>query len=163
MAGGRVWGALFFLFMTFASLSTVVAVFENIICCWMDQWKVTRAKASVINCVLIALLSMPCVLGFNVWSGFAPLGEGSTVLDLEDFIVSNILLPGGSLVYLLFCVSRVGWGFDQYLKETNTGKGLRMPRAIRGYVTVSYTHLTARGISSQPTRPGGFVRRLPVP
>lgn len=135
MVGGRVWGTLFFLFMTFASLSTVMAVFENILSCCMDKWGISRGRAALFNGVLIAVLSMPCVLGYNLWSGFQPLGEGSAVLDLEDFIVSNILLPGGSLVYLLFCVSRTGWGFDNYLKEANQGKGMKMPRAVRVYVT----------------------------
>ncbi|MBQ8596474.1 MAG: sodium-dependent transporter [Lachnospiraceae bacterium] len=135
MAGGRFWGSLFFLFMTFASFSTVIAVFENIIACCMDNWNMSRKKASFINCMLMLVLCMPCVLGFNVWSGFQPRGAGSTVLDLEDFIVSNLLLPIGSLIFLLFCTSRWGWGFDKYLEEANTGKGLKMPRFLKGYVT----------------------------
>ena len=135
MAGGRLWGSLFFLFMTFASMSTIVAVFENILASCMDWLGWDRKKAACINIVLVAVGSIPCVLGFNVWSAFQPLGAGSCVLDLEDFIVSNLLLPIGSLVYLLFCVSRVGWGFDNYLKECNAGQGVKMPRAIRFYVT----------------------------
>lgn len=135
MAGGRFWGSLFFLFMTFASFSTVIAVFENIIACCMDKWNWSRKKASLINCVAMLVLSMPCVLGFNVWSSFQPRGAGSTVLDLEDFIVSNLLLPIGSLIFLLFCTSRWGWGFDNYLEEVNTGKGLKLPRFLKGYVT----------------------------
>lgn len=135
MTGGRFWGSLFFLFMTFASFSTVIAVFENIIACCMDKWNWSRKKASLINCILMLVLSMPCVLGFNVWSNFQPRGAGSTVLDLEDFIVSNLLLPIGSLIFLLFCTGRWGWGFDNYLEEVNTGKGIKFPRFLRGYVT----------------------------
>ncbi len=135
MPGGRFWGSLFFLFMTFASFSTIIAVFENIIACCMDKWNINRKKASVINCIIILAASMPCVLGYNVWSRFQPRGAGSTVLDLEDFIVSNLLLPIGSLIILLFCVTKWGWGFDKYLEETNTGKGIKFPKALRGYVT----------------------------
>ena len=133
MGGGRFWGALFFLFMAFASLSTVLAVFENIIACFMDKWNMSRGKACLINGILIAILSMPCVLGFNVWSDFTIAGKN--ILDMEDFAVSNILLPVGSLVYLLFCVSRVGWGFKNYQSEANTGTGAKIPNRIRGYVT----------------------------
>lgn len=99
----------------------------------MDQWHWSRKKAALINVVVIGLASMPCVLGFNLWSGFQPLGAGSGVLDLEDFIVSNLLLPGGSLVYLLFCVSRFGWGFKNYLAEANTGDGVKVPAWLRFY------------------------------
>ena len=133
MGGGRFWVALFFLFMAFASLSTVLAVFENIIACFMDKWNMSRGKACLINGILIAILSMPCVLGFNVWSDFTIAGKN--ILDMEDFAVSNILLPVGSLVYLLFCVSRVGWGFKNYQSEANTGTGAKIPNWIRGYVT----------------------------
>ena len=135
MAGGRVWGTLFFVFMTFAAFSTILAVFENIISCGMDLFHWSRKKSCLINLVALTFLSLPCVLGFNIWSAFQPLGGGSTVLDLEDFIVSNILLPVGSLIYLLFCVTRYGWGFENYLKEANTGEGMKMPKAIRIYVT----------------------------
>ena len=131
MAGGQVWGTLFFLFMTFASFTTVVAVFENIIASVMELFHLTRRTACVVCGVGILLLSLPCVLGYNVWSGFQPKGAGSTVLDGEDFIVSNLLLPIGSLIYLLFCVTRWGWGFDQYLKEANTGKGIHLPRFLK--------------------------------
>ena len=133
IAGGRVWGALFFVFMTFASFSTVLAVFENIIACAMDMFGVSRKQASVGGVVLMILLGLPCVLGYNLWSGFAPLGEGTTVLDFEDFIVSNLLLPIGSIVYLLFCVSRWGWGFDNYLQEANDGQGAKLPRILKPY------------------------------
>ena len=135
MKGGQLWGSLFFLFMSFASFSTIIAVFENILACTTDLFGWSRKKASVINAVVIALISIPCVLGFNVWSDFMPLGAGSTVLDLEDYLVSNILLPGGSLVYLLFCVSRIGWGFPKYQKEANEGVGIKVPNWMRGYVT----------------------------
>ena len=135
MTGGRLWGSLFFLFMTFASFSTIIAVFENIIACCMDKWNLSRKKAAVINGIFILAASMPCVLGFNVLSGFAPRGAGSTVLDLEDFIVSNLLLPIGSLIFLLFCVTKYGWGFDAYLEEANEGTGIKFPRGLRFYVT----------------------------
>jgi len=135
MAGGRIWGSLFFLFMVFAAYSTVIAVFENMISFGMDLWGWSRKKSSLINTVLIIILSLPCVLGFNVLSWIQPLGEGTGILDLEDFILSYNILPIGSLVYLLFCVSRYGWGFENYLEEMNTGEGIKMPRALRGYLT----------------------------
>ena len=135
MAMGRLWGSLFFLFMSFAALSTVLAVFENIICCGMELTGCSRMKSSMVNFVLITLLSMPCVLGYNVWSwdGFAIFG--GAVLDFEDFLVSNLFLPLGSLVYLLFCVSRRGWGWEHYKKEVNTGHGLKVHDWMRGYLT----------------------------
>ena len=135
MTGGRVWGTLFFVFMTFAAFSTILAVFENIISCGMDFFHWSRKKSCLINLVALIVLSLPCVFGYNLWSSIQPLGEGSTILDLEDFMVSNVILPVGSLVYLLFCVTRYGWGFDHYLKEANTGEGLKIPRAVRFYVT----------------------------
>lgn len=135
MPGGRLWGAIFFLCMLFASASTIIAVFENIIAFAMDLTGCSRKKAVVINLVAILILSMPCVLGYNVLSGFTPFGENTAILDLEDFIVSNNLLPLGSIVYLMFCTSRYGWGWDNFLKEANTGKGLKFPGWIRGYVT----------------------------
>lgn len=131
MLGGRIWGTLFFLFMTFASFTTVVAVFENIIASAMELFHIERRRACVLGAAFILLASAPCVLGFNLWSGFQPLGAGSTVLDGEDFIVSNLLLPFGSLVYLLFCVTKWGWGFDRYLEEANAGEGIRLPRALK--------------------------------
>lgn len=135
MPGGSIWGSLFFLFMTFASFSTIIAVFENIIACCMDKWNISRKKASLINGMIMLAVSLPCVLGFNVWSGFQPRGAGSTVLDLEDFIVSSLLLPAGSLIFLLFCVTKKGWGFDRYLEEANAGMGIKFPKILRGYVT----------------------------
>ena len=134
MAGGRLWGALFFLFMSFAAISTIIAVFENILACTMDLWHWSRKKAVVINAAAMILLSLPCVLGFNVLSGIQPLGAGSGIMDLEDFIVSNNLLPLGSLVYLAFCVNRGGWGWENFLAEADTGKGMRFPRWARGYM-----------------------------
>lgn len=133
MAGERVWGALFFLFMTFASFTTVIAVFENIIACLMDNFGLSRRKTVLIGGIVILIASIPCVLGYNLWSFITPLGGTSTVLDGEDFLVSNILLPVGSLIYLLFCVSRWGWGFDKYLEEANTGSGIKMPRWLKPY------------------------------
>ena len=135
MAGGRIFGALFFVFMFFAAFSTIVAVFENIISFSLDLFGITRKKAVLINIAAIILLSMPCVLGFNLWSSFAPLGPGTTVQDLEDFIVSNNLLPLGSLVYLLFCTSRYGWGWKNFIAEADAGQGLKFPKWSRIYVT----------------------------
>ena len=132
MAGGRIWGSLFFLFMTFASFSTVIAVFENIMSFCMDMFGISRRKAALINCIIILIASLPCVLGYNLWSGLRLIG-GRDVLDSEDFLVSNLLLPLGSLVYLLFCVTRWGWGFDNYLEEANTGKGIKISRSLKPY------------------------------
>ena len=135
MPGGRLWGALFFLFMTFAAFSTIIGVFENIIASCMDKWEISRKKSSLINGIIILIGSVPAVLGYNVWKNFQPRGIGSTILDLEDFLVSNLILPGGAIVFLLFCMTKWGWGFENYLAETNTGKGLKMPRILRGYLT----------------------------
>lgn len=135
MSGGRIWGALFFLFMAFAALSTVIAVFENIMSFSLEIFHCSRKKAAVVNIVLICLLSMPTVLGFNVLSGFTPLGAGTGVLDLEDFLVSNNILPLGSLVYLMFCTRRYGWGFKNFMEEANAGEGLKFPRWARFYVS----------------------------
>ncbi|MBQ7155731.1 MAG: sodium-dependent transporter [Synergistaceae bacterium] len=135
MPNGRIWGAVFFLFMSFAALSTVIAVFENIVACFMDRFNWNRHRAVSVMFVTIILLSIPCALGFNVWSGFQPLGPGSGVLDLEDFIVSNNLLPIGALVYLLFCVTRYGWGWDNFVKEADAGKGAKFPQGLRFYFT----------------------------
>lgn len=114
MAGGRIWGMLFFLFMSAASFSTVIAVFENLLSSCMDNFGWSRRKASVINCIFVLIASLPCVLGYNIWSNLHIIGARD-VLDSEDFLVSNLLLPLGSLVYLLFCVSKWGWGYDKYL------------------------------------------------
>lgn len=133
MAGGSIFGALFFVFMAFASFTTVIAVFENIISCGMDLWGWSRKKSSMINMGIMIILSIPCILGFNVWSGFKPFGEGSIILDLEDYVVSNVILPVGALVYLFFCVTKYGWGFDNYLAEANAGKGVKIPRWTKKY------------------------------
>ena len=132
MTGGRLWGALFFLFMIFASFSTVLAVFENILAISMDTFGWSRRKASLVWGVLLAVLSLPCVFGFNLWGSFTPI-PGKGVLDSEDFLVSNLLLPVGSLVYLLFCVSKWGWGFDRYLAEANRGKGWKLSPRLKPY------------------------------
>lgn len=131
MAGGRIWGTLFFLFMTFACFSTIIAVFENIISFCIDMFGISRKKSVVINAVIILIASLPCVFGFNIWSGFELFGQN--VLGMEDFLVSNILLPVGSLIYLLFCVTKFGWGFDNYLTECNTGKGMKFSRFLKPY------------------------------
>lgn len=133
MAGKRIWGSLFFLFMTFASFSTVMAVFENLISFSLDMYKVNRKKAVLINGVIVLIASIPCVLGYNIWSDLHLIG-GRDVLDSEDFLVSNLLLPIGSLIYLLFCVTRFGWGFDNYYKECNAGDGLKLPRILKPYL-----------------------------
>ena len=135
MPNGQIWGALFFLFMSFAALSTVIAVFENIVACFMDRLNWSRHTSVIVMAVSVFILSIPCALGFNAWSFIQPLGEGSGVLDLEDFIVSNNLLPIGALVYLLFCVSRYGWGWDKFITEADTGKGAKFPKALRFYFT----------------------------
>lgn len=135
MEGGRIWGSLFFLFMIFAAVSTVIAVFENIISFAIDLKGWSRKKSVIVNAIAIILLSMPCVLGFNLLSGFTPFGAGSNVLDLEDFIVSNNLLPLGSLIYLIFCTSRYGWGWKKFTEEADTGEGLKFPKWSRIYVT----------------------------
>ena len=127
MAGGRWWGTIFFIFLTFAAMSTVVAVFENIIAFFMDRFDWDRKKSTLISGVLVTVLSLPCVFGYNIWSRIQMLGEGSTVLDFEDFIVSNNLLPLGSLAFILFCTHKNGWGFENFLAEVNAGKGLKLP------------------------------------
>ena len=132
---GRVWGSLFFVFMTFAAFSTVLAVFENIVSCGMELTGFNRKKSSIVNMIIVALLSMPCVLGFNLWS-FDWLGVfGGSFLDFEDFLVSNIWLPLGSLIYLLFCTSKFGWGWKNYKEEANTGKGIKIHNWMRVYLT----------------------------
>ena len=133
MVGGRIWGTLFFLFMTFASFSTVITVFENLLSSSIDNFGCSRKKAVIVNCIFILIASLPCVLGYNLWSDLHIIGSRD-VLDSEDFIVSNLLLPGGSLIYLLFCVSKWGWGFDKYLAECNEGQGIKLPRALKSYL-----------------------------
>ena len=132
---GRLWGSLFFVFMTFAAFSTVIAVFENIISCSCELFGWERKQSCLINGILLFVLSMPCILGFNVLSKIQPLGPGSGIMDLEDFVVSNLLLPIGSLVYVLFCVTRYGWGWDNFVKEANEGTGLKVASWMRPYMT----------------------------
>lgn len=132
---GRLWGSLFFVFMSFAALSTVLAVFEEITACTQDLFGWGRKKSCIVNGILLFVLSLSCSLGFNLLSFIQPLGEGTNIMDLEDFIVSNLILPLGSLVIILFCVLKKGWGWDNYIKEANTGKGLKMKNFMRGYVT----------------------------
>ena len=133
MPGGRIIGALFFIFMIFAAFSTVIAVFENIISFWLELTKLNRVKVSIINIVLMLVLTVPCILGFTIWGDFQIAGKG--IMDLEDFAVSNVLLPLGSLFYVLFCTSRYGWGWNKYFEEVNTGKGLKMVKWLRPYLS----------------------------
>lgn len=133
MTGGRIWGSLFFLFMIFAAMSTVIGVFENIVAIGIERGY-TRKKASIINIVILIVLALPCAFGFNLLSGITPFGEGSTIMDLEDFIVSNNILSLGSLVFVAFCTSKkYGWGWNNFIKEANTGKGPALPEKLRFY------------------------------
>lgn len=136
MSAGRVWGSLFFLFMVFAAMSTVIGVSENITAFGMGTFGMTRAKSCAVNAAAVALLSLPCAFGYNILSFIAPLGAGTTILDLEDFIVSGNILPLGSLVYVLFCTGRRGWGWGNFVREANTGEGLAFPRGLRVYCSV---------------------------
>lgn len=133
MQGGRVWGSLFFLFMFFAAMSTVLAVFENILACVREITGFKRIKACVICCAAMLVLALPCALGYNLLKDFHPFNSSSQVLDLEDFIVSYCLLPLGSLVYILFCTTKKGWGFDNFIKEANTGRGPKVPYWLKSY------------------------------
>ncbi len=135
LPGGMIWGSLFFVFMSFAALSTIFAVFENIISMLMDMLKCSRIKACIISGVGLLVLSLPCALGFNVLSSITPFGEGSTIMDLEDFIVSNLMLPIGSLCFVVFCVTKYGWGWKNFTKEANSGEGLKVKNWMRGYMT----------------------------
>ncbi len=132
---GRFWGALFFLFLSFAALTTVLSTFENIIACTMDKFGFSRKKAAIVNCGLMLLLVLPCILGFNVLKEITPFGKGSNIMDLEDFAVSNILLPLGSLVFVLFCTTKKGWNWKGFVSEANAGKGLKVKNWMRFYVT----------------------------
>lgn len=135
MPMGRLWGSLFFVFMSFAALSTIFTVFEGIISCTMDLFGWSRKKSCLINAILLSAVSLPCALGFNLLSNIQPFGAGSSIMDLEDFLVSNIILPLGSLVFILFCVSKKGWGWDNFVKEANSGKGIKVKKFMRGYMT----------------------------
>ena len=132
MAGGRIWGTLFFMFMTFACFSTVIAVFENLISFCIDMFNMSRTKSVIINAIIMLIGCLPCIFGFNLLSGFNILGKG--VLDIEDFAVSNILLPVGAFLYSLFCSTKFGWGFDGYLNECNQGEGIKFPRFFKPYI-----------------------------
>ena len=135
MTGGRIWGFMFFLFMSFAALSTIIAVFEEIVAMWMDITECKRTKAVGINIIAITVLSIPAILGYNLLSGIQPIGAGTTIMDLEDFLVSYNLLPLGSLVIVLFCTRKIGWGFDNFAKEANTGDGIKLPLWFRKYMS----------------------------
>lgn len=143
LAGGRFWGSMFFVFMSFAALSTVFAVFENIVSCVMDLTNWSRKKSCLINGIVMFFLSLPCIFGFSQWKGFQPLGAGSNIMDLEDFLVSNFLLPIGSLIFILFCVCRYGWGWKNFTAEANSGKGLKIQNWMRGYITFVLPIVTA--------------------
>ena len=132
---GRLWGSLFFLLMTFAAFSTIIAVFENIIACVRDLTGWSRRKTSIIGCVAMLLLCLPCALGFNLLSFIQPMGEGSVIMDIEDYIVSYLMLPLGSLAFVLFCTTRYGWGWNNFVEEANSGKGLKVKKWMRVYMT----------------------------
>ena len=134
MPGGRLWGTLFFLFMCFAAFSTVIGVFQNLITFWTDMTDAPRKKIVAYHIVALIVLCLPCALGYNVLSGLQPLGEGTAILDLEDFLVSNNILPLGSIVYVLFCACKNGWGWENFMDEANAGEGLKFPNGIRLYV-----------------------------
>ncbi|MCQ2492278.1 MAG: sodium-dependent transporter [Lachnospiraceae bacterium] len=135
MGAGRIWGSLFFVFMTFAAMSTIIAVFESIIAACMELTGKSRTQCVMVNAVALIILSMPCILGYNILGGIHPIGDGSTIMDLEDFLVSYNLLPLGSLIFVMFCTAKSGWGFDRFLEEVNTGTGMNFPRQVRGYMT----------------------------
>ena len=134
MPGGQLWGTLFFLFMCFAAFSTVIGVFQNLITFWTDMTDAPRKKIVAYHIVALIVLCLPCALGYNVLSGLQPLGEGTAILDLEDFLVSNNILPLGSIVYVLFCACKNGWGWENFMDEANAGEGLKFPNGIRLYV-----------------------------
>lgn len=133
---GRIFGIVFFILMSLASLTTLIAVFENVIALTMEMFSLKRAWSVIINFIVVSLISIPCVLGFNYWQEVMPLGQGSNILDLEDFILSYNILPLGALVYVLFCTRKYGWGFDRFVDEVDTGGGIRFPRILKGYVTL---------------------------
>ncbi len=135
MAGGRIWGSFFFIFMSFAALSTVFAVFENIISCTMDLTKMSRKKACLVNGILMFVLALPCIFGFNIWKKISLLGSGTNIMDFEDFLVSNIILPLGAMIYIIFAVNKKSYGWNKLLEEANQGKGLKIPKWLKGYMT----------------------------
>lgn len=135
MDNGQLWGTLFFIFMNFAALSTIIAVFENIVSFSMDLFAWTRKKSVLLNILILIVGSIPCAIGFSVLSGFQPFGEGSAVLDLLDFLVSNVIMPLGSLVFVFFCTRSFGWGWKNFLQEANAGEGLPFPKNMRWYIS----------------------------
>jgi len=135
LPNGQLWGTLFFLFMSFAAISTVLAVFENIVACSMDLFGWSRKKSCLINCIAMLLLATPCALGFNEWAGFHPFGGETNVLDLEDFVLSNVLLPIGAMLFVFFCTWKKGWGWDNFIAEVNEGKGMKLKQWMRPYMT----------------------------
>lgn len=135
MSGGQLWGSLFFIFMNFAALSTIIAVFENIVSFSMDLFHWSRKKSVILNLFILILGSIPCAIGFSILADFHPLGEGSAVLDLLDFLVSNVIMPLGSLVFLFFCTRKLGWGWQNFIKEANAGEGIAFPIKTRCYIT----------------------------
>ena len=135
MQNGTLWGVLFFVFMNFAALSTIIAVFENIVSFTIDLFNYSRRKSVIINFIIIVVGSIPCAIGFSVFSGFQPFGEGSSVLDLLDFLVSNVIMPLGSLVFLFFCTRKIGWGWDKFIAEANEGEGIHFPKQAKFYVS----------------------------
>lgn len=135
MENGQIWGTLFFIFMNFAALSTIIAVFENIVSFSIDLFQWSRRKSVILNFIIIVIGSIPCAIGFSILSGFQPLGPGSAVLDLLDFLVSNVIMPLGSLVFLFFCTRKIGWGWKNFMSEANAGKGLSFPEKAKFYVS----------------------------
>ena len=133
MAASRLWGTLFFIFMSFAAISTLIGVFENIVSYWIDVHGWSRKKACIVNAIVIVVFSVPCILGFNLWAKFEPLGKGTGILDLEDFLVSSTILPLGSLLMLIFCCHKYGWGWDNFIQEADSGQGLKFPRKLKFY------------------------------
>ncbi len=134
MSGGRIWGSLFFLFMGFAAMTTLVAVFENIMSFWMDNLGWTRKKAAAVNFIIVLLVSLPAILGYSVFTSFMPLGYGTSVLDLEDFIISSTITPLGSTLLVIFCSHRYGWGWKNFIEEADAGNGIKFPKALKVYV-----------------------------
>lgn len=135
MGNGQLWGTLFFVFMNFAALSTIIAVFENIVSFSIDLFGWTRKKSVIINVFILIMGSIPCAIGFSILKGIQPFGEGSAILDLLDFVVSNVIMPLGSLVFLFFCTRNMGWGWNQFIQEANTGEGIKFPQKMRFYVS----------------------------
>lgn len=136
MLGGQFWGALFFLFLSFAALTTVVGVFENILSFAMDLFGWSRKKAVAINILVLSLLCLPCIFGFNLLASFQPLGAGTNIMDLEDFLVSSNIMPLGALIYLMFCTKKNGWGWQNFMQEANAGQGVAFPKKMRFYMTM---------------------------